>query len=140
MDKKILFRDYIIANLAGGLGSLSMFFIIMMQETGKLPKFPCTFLYATHMYCPGCGSTRALMALLKGHIITSVCYNPAVLFGVGLILYYEITVLMTIFTKKDKVYYTKSMLPVIIYVSIVLIFAVIRDILLAGFGIDMLNS
>ena len=140
MNKKILVRDYIIANLAGGLSSLSMFLVIILQEIGKLPKFPCTFLYGTHMYCPGCGGTRALMALLKGHIIKSLVYNPAVVLGVGLLLYYEVTVLMTIMSRKKKVYYTKSIVPVIIYISIVLLFAIVRDVLLVGFGIDMLVS
>ena len=139
MNKKNLLRDFIIANIAGGLSGLFMLMVILFQELGILPKFPCTFLYATHMYCPGCGGTRALLWLLKGHIIKSICYNPAVLLGVILILYYEVTVFVTIVSKKDKRYYTKSIVPVITYISIVLVFAVLRDILLVGFGIDMLG-
>ncbi|MBQ8085454.1 MAG: DUF2752 domain-containing protein [Lachnospiraceae bacterium] len=139
MNKKNLLRDFIIANIAGGLSGIFMLIGIFLQEFGVLPKFPCTFLYTTHMYCPGCGGTRALLWLFKGRVIKSICYNPAVFLGVILILYYEVTVLLTIISKKDKKFYTKSIVPVIIYVSIVLVFAVIRDILLVGFGIDMLG-
>lgn len=38
-----------------------------------LPK--CMFHEVTGFYCPGCGNTRALHALLHGHIIQSLHYN-----------------------------------------------------------------
>ncbi len=139
MDKKRLIRDYVIANLVGGLGAIPMLIVIVLEELGVVPKLPCTFLETTHMYCPGCGGTRAMMALFHGHIFKSLSYNPTVFFGVALIMYYEITVLMTILSKKKRVYYTKSMKPVIIYVIIVLAFFIIRNVLLVGFGIDILN-
>ena len=139
MDKKRLMRDYIIVNLAGMLGAIPMLIVIVLEELGIVPKLPCTFLETTHMYCPGCGGTRALMALAKGHIIKSLCFNPTVILGVLLIMYYEITVLMTVLSKKNRVYYTKSTKPVVIYVSIILAFFVIRNVLLVGFGIDILN-
>ena len=140
MDKKILKRDFIISNLAGGLGVAVMLARILLQHAGKIPNPPCIFFYYTHMYCPGCGGTRALFSLFKGHIIKSICYNPAVVFGAILILYYEVTFLMTIVGKKDKVYYTKSMKPIILYVIMVLVFTVVRNILLVGFGIDLIEQ
>lgn len=139
MNKKILARDFIIANLAAGLGCGFMFVGIVLQEIGILPQPPCAFLYYTHMYCPGCGGTRALKSLLKGHVVRSLCYNPAVVLGAILILYYEVTVLMTIFGKQGRIYYTRNMKPIIIYVIIVLAFFIIRNVLLVGFGIDILN-
>ncbi len=41
---------------------------------------PCTIYRLTGWYCPGCGGTRALKALLHGHLIASILYHPAVLY------------------------------------------------------------
>jgi len=41
----------------------------------------CWFYRNFHIYCPGCGGTRALMALFQGHVIQSLYYHPAVPFA-----------------------------------------------------------
>ena len=43
-----------------------------------------------HILCPGCGCTRAFFALLRGDVVTSLAYNPAVLFGAVLTLLWYI--------------------------------------------------
>ncbi|MDE7122131.1 MAG: DUF2752 domain-containing protein, partial [Oscillospiraceae bacterium] len=40
---------------------------------------PCRFWQFTGIYCPGCGGTRAFLALLDGNLRLSVHENPAVL-------------------------------------------------------------
>ena len=37
---------------------------------------PCGFARVFHVPCPGCGSTRAMLALLRGDIHGLVRYNP----------------------------------------------------------------
>lgn len=46
-----------------------------------LPDMPCFFLSALNMYCPGCGGTRALKALLHGKFLLSLWYHPLVLYA-----------------------------------------------------------
>ena len=41
---------------------------------------PCRFRRMTGFYCPGCGGTRAVRALLQGRVITSFFYHPFVLY------------------------------------------------------------
>lgn len=41
-----------------------------------LPQVPCFFLRVFGIYCPGCGGTRALSALLHGHILKALWYHP----------------------------------------------------------------
>lgn len=41
----------------------------------------CDFLRVTGFYCPGCGNTRSVMALLRFDFLTSLGYNVAPLFG-----------------------------------------------------------
>jgi hypothetical protein len=41
-------------------------------------KIPCIFNYATGMQCPGCGLTRASMAILRGDIAAAFNFNPLI--------------------------------------------------------------
>jgi hypothetical protein len=40
---------------------------------------PCFFNLLTGLWCPGCGGTRSFNALMNGHILKSLHYNPAVI-------------------------------------------------------------
>lgn len=51
--------------------------ILWLAINGKLP---CLFREMTGLYCPGCGGTRAVKALLRGDIVTSFLYHPLVLY------------------------------------------------------------
>ena len=42
-------------------------------------RMPCLFQMMTGLYCPGCGGTRAVKALLTGHPVLSFLYHPLVL-------------------------------------------------------------
>ena len=39
-------------------------------------RMPCLFQMMTGLYCPGCGGTRAVRALLSGHPVLSFLYHP----------------------------------------------------------------
>lgn len=38
---------------------------------------PCFFYTVTHFYCPGCGNTRTVLALLHGHPLQALHNNAA---------------------------------------------------------------
>ena len=64
------------AVLAGaGCLLLRLFDLEWVMEGG-----PCLILSLTGWYCPGCGGTRAFLALIKGDIAASLRYHPAVLY------------------------------------------------------------
>lgn len=42
--------------------------------------YPCLFRLLTGLYCPGCGGTRALKCLLQGKVLTSLYYNPLIVY------------------------------------------------------------
>ena len=52
---------------------------------------PCVFHSLTGLYCPGCGGTRAILELLRGHILLSLSYHPIVVYTVGLYGWYLFT-------------------------------------------------
>lgn len=43
-------------------------------------KYFCVFKSLTGIPCPGCGGTRAVLALAKGHLTDSILYHPSVIF------------------------------------------------------------
>ncbi len=62
-----------------GIPALILFFWLVFPEVaGK----GCVFRHVTGMYCPGCGGTRAVIALFQGQIMKSLWYHPLVLYSV----------------------------------------------------------
>lgn len=53
----------------------------MLNRSGIHPIYPCMLHTLTGAYCPGCGGTRAVYALLNGKIIISFLYHPIVLYS-----------------------------------------------------------
>jgi hypothetical protein len=123
-----------------GFAGFMMFAVMILQKMGVIFSPPCGLLTMFHVYCPGCGGTRALFSLLKGHFLQSFYYNPAVLLGAALILYYEIAVMVTLVKNNGKIYYYNKPTLVYVYIAVVLGYAVVRDILLVGYDIDLLGN
>ena len=49
-------------------------------EPGQTPWLPgCLFHWATGLYCPGCGNTRALHALVHGRVGEAIDFNVLLL-------------------------------------------------------------
>jgi hypothetical protein len=71
-------RIFLLAILVGGAASFAFGF---SPET--LAVCPCPFHYFTGIECPGCGMTRACIALGRGDISNALHYNP---FSLGLVL------------------------------------------------------
>lgn len=75
-----------------GMGILAVG--LQIDKSGNVPtvlKMPCLFHELFHLYCPGCGGTRAFMALLNGRVINAVIYNPFFCYIVGIYLWYLVS-------------------------------------------------
>lgn len=48
---------------------------------------PCIFHAVTGLYCPGCGSTRALHQLLHGNVVGALRFNPLIILALPLVIY-----------------------------------------------------
>lgn len=59
--------------------TFALFFVAVCRDPTVLTTFPppCVFRKATGIYCPGCGSTRALRALAGGDFAVALRCNPA---------------------------------------------------------------
>ena len=64
---------------------------------------PCILNLYTGYYCPGCGNTRSVMALLRGDIIASLRYNPAIIMLALVCTIFYIELLFKTFSKPKKI-------------------------------------
>ena len=137
---EILKKDYIMVNSLAGVLVLGTFIYMLLERWDIVPNMICIVHDMFHVYCLGCGGTRAIFALLEGNIVESLYCNPAVVLGALLVLYYEIGVLITLWKRNGKRYYCTNVIPVVVYVIIVFVFSVVRNYLLIACGIDMLED
>ncbi len=137
---KRLKSDFIIVNIVAGAAVLLISAVIMLQRYGIMVGIPCGMHEILHIYCPGCGGTRAFFALMHGDVFQSIYYNPAVFLGALLVLYYESTVFLTLVKKNGKIYFYRKTGLVYAFLFIFLTYAIVRDYLLVGMGIDMIGD
>ena len=73
----------VVAMAAGGLS----FVYLLDPETSDLYP-PCPFLALTGLYCPGCGTLRALHQLTRGHPLAALDLNPLMMLLLPFIAYF----------------------------------------------------
>ncbi len=100
----------------------------------------CSIRENFQIYCPGCGGTRAVVELLQLHFWKSFCYNPI---PIGILVDFLINII-TISMEKyqgEKYKYIRIHIRSKQAVLMVLfLFFVVRNLLLYGYGIDMLGD
>lgn len=76
LDKYFYITGWVVLALIVGILTAVRFGVL--ERLGGLP--PCVMHSTTGLYCPGCGGTRAVSALLHGHPLRSFFYHPIVLY------------------------------------------------------------
>lgn len=101
------------------LGILSLYFFYNPSDSDLFPK--CPFYVATGLYCPGCGSQRAIHEIITGNILKGLGYN-LLLVVVFLVLGYQgVILILKLFGKK----LTKNILHRSITTYAILIFVIL---------------
>ncbi len=78
---KLLLPGFILAFVAVGV---VLWYVDPNQVGNPLP--PCPSYWLTGLYCPGCGATRALHALLHGDIEKALSMNPVFVLALPIVL------------------------------------------------------
>src|ERR1700743_557405 len=99
MNRSAAFIQIIIVSIAVILISLLYFFY---PATNHSFHPQCPFHYLTGLYCPGCGSQRAISSLLKGNIQTALEENVLMVLSLPLIAYSAFIFTWNTFSKNKK--------------------------------------
>ncbi len=67
-------RMLVLAGLMVAAGGAALLYTVDPAGSSLLP--PCPFHALTGWHCPGCGSMRALHALLRGRVLAALDFNP----------------------------------------------------------------
>lgn len=92
--------------------------------------FPqCPFHLLTGLYCPGCGSQRALSALFHGHLMESMHYNFLAIASLPFLIYSAYVYCINFFRQKkinQPIFYKTWFVWLILI--LVILFTVLRNI------------
>jgi hypothetical protein len=122
-DNKTRFIVYSTAVVAISL----LYFFVDARVTNLLPK--CPFHSITGLYCPGCGSQRALSSLLHLDIAAATRYNLLMVVSLPLITYSAYAAWMNTFTQvkvHQKLFHSVAFIWMLAVV--VVVFAILRNI------------
>lgn len=115
--------------------------IVKINGIGILHKMPpCAFNKVTGLYCPGCGGTRATIALFRGQIIRSFRFHPFVLYGSVVGGWFMISQTIQRISK-DMIKIGMHFRPVYLWIAlaIVLINWLVKNAFILIGGIDLLD-
>lgn len=130
-------KNLIISNIA--VLSCTVMFILITLITMRYGIGKCWTVELFHLYCPGCGGTRALHALVRLDFISVLKFNPILPVAILVYGYYNIRAFVEI--KRNNEEYFKKNKFILIYVVIVVgfIYFLVRNILLLN-GIDLIGD
>ena len=103
-------------------------------------QMPCVFQELTGLYCPGCGGTRAMKALLKADVLSSFLYHPLILYMILMAVMFAVSYLIYVKTKNPKFRLYFENKYVYIGIGIIVINFVVKNYLLLFKGIDLLRA
>lgn len=69
--------------------AIPLFFLYL--SGGDIPRSICLVWFFFGIYCPGCGGTRSVTALLHGHLLQALWYHPLVPYMVGIYLVFMLS-------------------------------------------------
>jgi hypothetical protein len=103
-----------------------LYFFIDARETQLFPK--CPFHSLTGLFCPGCGSQRAISALLHFDIVSAIRFNILLVASLPMIGYSVYASLMNTFTTvkvQQRLFHSVTFIWSLAVV--VLLFSVLRN-------------
>lgn len=102
-------------------------------------EIPCVFHEITGLYCPGCGGTRAVKALLLGEIRLSFFYHPLVLYCAVVAAWFSVSYFLYWRTKDLKYRLYLDTKFVYAGIAIIVINFVLKNYFLLARGTDILE-
>ncbi len=99
----------------------------------------CVVLNRLHIYCVGCGGTRAVLSLLRFDILGAVRYNITAPIAVVVYIYYDIRAFVAIKKGDDGYFKKQKYIWIYITLGVMLANAILKNVLLFN-GIDLIGD
>jgi hypothetical protein len=115
--------------------TIALVVLYYRYNPGVYDFFPeCPFHRFLSLDCPGCGSQRAVYALLHGHVLQAFNYNALLVLSIPFLLIHLIVRVYAHFRKTNLIWniWYKPVMPKILLIVVVL-FWIIRNIPFAPF-------
>lgn len=122
------------------IACLVLYVLVTKSLLGRELYFPlpCLFHLITGGYCPGCGGTRAVVAITHGKILSSFCYHPIVLYTLVVGGWFMVSQTLERITHK-KIGMTYRSIYVFLAIGLIIINCLIKNLWLFAFGVDLLK-
>lgn len=79
VKKQVTLEDELFQIGIAALAAVIMLAVLYLCLLRKiLQPVPCFFSFVIGIYCPGCGGTRAFIAMLHGHFLKALWYHPLI--------------------------------------------------------------
>lgn len=121
------------------LAVLGLIFVNYKAWNPALPS-TCFMKTAFHLYCPGCGVTRSVYVLIRGHFLEACLFNPIVPYMCVWCGYYYIRLWISIIKNKTHCSFTMNTISIWFAIFMVIIFFVVRNILLVTATCDFIGD
>ena len=108
-----------------GIALAGIGYFIVDPSHRLVPK--CPFYTLTHLYCPGCGSQRAVHALVHGDFSHAVSFNPLLVISLVYLIIEGVIAFANRSTATIRPLYARLWTPWIVF-AIVMIFWILRNI------------
>jgi len=125
MKQKQITLIIIVSTVA--LAMALLYFFIYPMHGKYFPK--CLFYSFTGLYCPGCGSQRAMVALLHGDILTALHDNLFAVIALPFLAYSFILSCLNTIGKEHfnvKIFYSPFFVKAVLI--LVIVFGIVRNI------------
>ncbi len=132
-------KQYVLLHVILAAAAL-LFPVYVRLAEGISAGLPTCFLHDfLFLYCPLCGGTRAVSALLRFDFPAALRYNAFVVALIAAALIYDAVALVRLLRGKERLWRVPGWLW-IAAVAVMVVFGIVRNVLMIGWGIDPLGD
>ena len=127
MKKSLSQDDYIYYSLIIAIIILIVFYLTF----GKYISVPECYIYKNYnIFCPGCGCTRAFLAMIRGDFLESIKQNSAVLFTSIITIIYLISQTISRITKIEKIRMKYSIIYLYLGIGLIIFNCILKNVII----------
>lgn len=140
-DKTIAITIFVILVVMGSVAITAGAYLGITDTAISFSDKKCIFPEYFHLYCAGCGGTRAVRYLIEGDLIRSFLAHPIILYLLILYIQAFCISIYTVFIKKDmKLRYYVKIWQLWTLLGVVLGNFIFRNLVLVIWGLDFLGD